>query len=152
MNSTIYQDIKKQMISFMKERKMEELTTVRTIISSIKEYAMDKRVADVDLSNQEVETILFKEVKKREETIEEFKKGDRQDLIDKEQAEIALIKPYLPKMLSEEDTKAEVKKCVEECGISTMQEMGKVMGELKKKFGNTIDLGIASKIIKELLS
>ena len=96
--------------------------------------------------------ILNKMVKQRRESIELYKQGGRQDLVDKETKELKIIQEYLPEQLSEEETKKICKDIISKLGAVSIKDMGKVMGELKKLHADEIDFAKAGPIIKELLN
>ena len=91
-------------------------------------------------------------IKQRSESIEVYKKNKRQDLLQIEQNEVNIMSEYLPKQMSEEETKKMCSEIIENLKISSLKEMGKVMGELKKNNSNNLDFSLAGKIIKEILN
>ncbi|MBU2545149.1 GatB/YqeY domain-containing protein [Patescibacteria group bacterium] len=107
---------------------------------------------DRSLTEEERIDIIFSEAKKRREAIIEYEKGNRQDLADKEKAELEVLQKYLPEQLSEEEVKDLVIQAVKETGAETMQDIGKVMGSLMPKVKGKADGSLVSKIVKELLN
>ena len=91
-------------------------------------------------------------IKQRTESIEIYKKNNRQDLLEIEENEVTIMSEYLPKQMSEDDTKKLCEKVVSEINASSIKDMGKVMGELKKNHSDSIDFSLAGKIIKEILN
>ncbi|MCK4859244.1 MAG: GatB/YqeY domain-containing protein [Candidatus Omnitrophica bacterium] len=103
------------------------------------------------LTEEEVVEVIFSEAKKRKDAIEEFEKGERQDLIEKEEKELEILKKYLPEQISEEQIKEEVKKVIEEVGAVGLQDTGKIMGALMPKLKGKAEGGVVSRIVSELL-
>jgi uncharacterized protein YqeY len=101
---------------------------------------------------EDIKKLLKKMVKQRTESIEIYQKNDRKDLLEVEQNEYDLLTRFLPKQLSEEDTKTICNEVIKKSGASSIKDMGKVMGELKKKHADEIDFAKAGSIIKELLN
>lgn len=108
----------------------------------------DNRVLEED----EVISILAKEVKQRRESILEFEKGNRQDLVDQSNAEIEILLKYLPQQLSEEEIKQIVKESAEEVGANSIKDMGKVMSAVRPKVVGKADGKLVSEIVKEYLN
>lgn len=104
------------------------------------------------LRDEEVVEVIFSEIKKRKESVLEFEKGKREDLVKKEKAEIEVLQKYLPEQLSEEEIKKLAKEVIKKVGAKEMKDMGKVMAELIPKLKGKAEGGIVSKIVKELLS
>jgi uncharacterized protein YqeY len=114
------------------------------------EVAQNKR--DEGLDDVAIEQIIAREVKKRNESIKLYAQGDRADLAEVEQNEIDVIKVYLPEQLGEDDVRAIVEAAVQQLGASGMSDMGKVIGVVKSKVGNTADGSLVAKLVKEALS
>ena len=91
-------------------------------------------------------------IKQRSESIEVYKKNNREDLLEIEQGEVLILSGYLPKQISEEETKKICSQLISSIGASSIKDMGKIMGELKKNYSDTIDFAKAGSILKELLS
>ena len=123
--------------------------TLRLIVSGIKDALIANRTKE--LSDQDVMGILKKMVKQRNESCEVYKKAGRTELLDVEEKEIKIISSFLPKQLSEEDTKKLCEEAIKETGASTLKDMGKVMGELKKTHGDVLDFSKVGSIIKTVL-
>lgn len=111
-----------------------------------------EKTDSVKLEDEQVIEILAKEVKQRSEAILEFQKGNRQDLVDTANAEIEILKQYLPQQLSEEEIKQLVKEVAEEVNASSMKDMGKIMSELRPKIIGRADGKLVSSIVKEYLN
>ena len=142
---TINQDLKTAMIS----KDVVGRDTIRMLLSDIKKYEIDERLQADD---QIISTLINKNVKQRRDSIEQFKNGNRDDLVQKEQDQLDVILRYLPKQLTEEEIKILVKEEIENLSASSMQDMGKLMGHLKPKLVGKADMSVVSKIIKELLT
>ena len=145
----------------LKEKLMEDLkdamknkdelkkNTVTMIRAAIKQIEVDKRV---ELDDNEVIDIISKEAKKRKDALVEFEKAGRQDLIDQTNAELALIKTYLPEELSEEELTKIIEETIVEVGAETMKDMGKVMQAVKAKTAGRADGKTINEIVKAKLS
>lgn len=122
--------------------------TLRMLISEIKRYEIDNRV---EADDSVVLATLKKMIKQRKDSIEQFDKGGRSDLSEIEKNELLVLDKYMPEMMSEEVIRDLVTKTVSELGASGPQDMGKVMGQLKGSIGDSADMGLVSKIVKEKL-
>ena len=123
--------------------------TLRMLISEIKKFEIDEKVEANDIT---ISTLINKNVKQRRDSIDQFKKGARDDLVATEQKQLDVILKYLPEQLSENEIYAIVKDGINEVSVAGMQDMGKLMGHLKPKFEGKADMSIVSKFVKELLS
>ena len=123
--------------------------TLRMLISDIKKFEIDERVQadDAKISN-----LINKNVKQRRDSIEQFKNGERADLVATEQSQLDVILKYLPKQLSEVEIKSLIQEGIAEVSAEGMQDMGKLMGHLKPQFEGKADMSIVSKHARELLS
>ena len=140
--------------SALKAKDKNKISTYRLILSGIKDLDISNRSqADKKETNDEdVKKLLKKMIKQRSESIEMYKKNNRKDLQEEEEKEIEVISQYLPKQLSDEDTKKLCSDIINSTGASSVKDMGKVMGELKKNNADNIDFSKAGAIIKELLN
>ncbi|MBI4725346.1 MAG: GatB/YqeY domain-containing protein [Rhodomicrobium sp.] len=138
----------------MRARNEAETTTIRMINAAIKQKDIDVARArgDQQISEDEILNLLQSLIKSRRESIELYKQGGRQDLVDKEEAEIAIIERFLPKQLGEEETKAAVRELVASVGASSVKDMGKVMAALKSQYAGQLDMTKASAIVKQVLT
>ena len=138
----------------MRAKDAAALSTLRMINAGIKQKDIDvaRPRGDQQISDEEILNLLQGLIKSRRESIEQFKLGGRQDLVDKETAEIAVIEQFLPKQLSADEAKAAIKSAIAAAGASSVKDMGKVMNELKTKYAGQIDVGKVSALVKELLS
>jgi hypothetical protein len=137
----------------MKARNEPVTTTIRMVNAAIKQKDIDVARArgDQQISDDEVLNLLQTLIKSRRESIELYKQGDRQDLVVKEEAEIGVIEQFLPKQLSEEETKAAVRELVASVGATSVKDMGKVMAALKANYAGQLDMTKASAIVKQVL-
>ena len=122
--------------------------TLRMLISEIKRYEIDNRV---EADDSVVLATLKKMIKQRKDSIEQFEKGGRSDLSKIEKDELLILDKYMPEMMSEEAINELVTKTISELGAAGPQDMGKVMGHLKGSVGDSADMGLVSKIVKEKL-
>ncbi len=128
--------------------------TIRMVNAAIKQKDIDvaRPRGDEKISDDEILSLLQGLIKSRNESITLYKQGNRQDLVDKEVAEIKVIEGFLPKQLSEDEIRNVVKQEMSASGAATIKDMGKVMGAIKGKYAGQMDMGKASAIAKELLS
>ncbi|MGB3726642.1 MAG: GatB/YqeY domain-containing protein [Glaciecola sp.] len=132
----------------MRSKDKLSLGTIRMALAAVKQREVDERI---ELTDTDVLQILTKMVKQRQESITQFVKGDRQDLADKEQEEIEVLKRFLPQPLSDEEVQAIVDNAIASTGASSMQDMGKVMGAIRGQLQGRADMGAVSGIIKTKL-
>ncbi len=123
----------------------------RTKLSK-EEKDIEKLEKESKITEEEVMEVVSNETKKRKEAIEEFKKGNRNDLAEKEEKELEILKEYLPEQMSEEQIREEAKKTIEETGATGPQDTGKVMSILMPKLKGKAEGGLVSKIVQELLT
>jgi uncharacterized protein YqeY len=142
---SINQDLKAAMLS----KDVVTRDTLRMLISEIKKFEIDEKVEANDIT---ISTLINKNVKQRRDSIDQFKKGARDDLVATEQKQLDVILKYLPEQLSEDEIHTIVKDGINEVSAAGMQDMGKLMGHLKPKFEGKADMSIVSKFVKELLS
>ena len=145
LKERITDDMKAAMRSGEKER----LGVIRMITSAIKQREVDERIS---LDDTQVLSVLEKMVKQRKESLVQFQAGNRQDLVDKEAAEITLLQGYLPSQLSDPEIDALIKDAIAATGAASIKDMGKVMGLIKGKAQGRADLGKVGAIIKAKLS
>lgn len=141
--------ITEDMKSAMRSKEKLRLLTIRTILAAIKQQEVDTRE---DVDDTAILVILDKMCKQRRESISQFEKADRNDLVEQEQAEIEVIQVYLPEPLSEAELQALVAEAMTETGASSMRDMGKVMAFIKPKAQGRADMGKISGVIKSQLS
>ena len=138
----------------LKSKDKGKISTFRLILSSIKDLDISNRSGPnkKDTDDEDIKKLLKKMIKQRSESIEVYKTNNRQDLLEVEEGEVQIIFEYLPKQLSEEETTKVCKEIVEKIGAKSVKDMGKVMGELKKNYSDTIDFSKAGSIIKGILN
>jgi uncharacterized protein YqeY len=132
----------------MKNKEKDRLAVIRMVRGAIRQQEID---GQKELGEDDVIAVISKEVKMRRDSIEEFKKGGREDLVEKTQAEIDVLMPYLPAQLSEDEVRELVKAAVEQTGASTPKDMGKVMGVLMPKVKGRADGKMVNTIVKSFL-
>jgi uncharacterized protein len=146
------EQIQKDMTEAMRARDEHRLSTLRMVKAALKNKEVDKRAP---LDDKEALAVLSTLINQRKDSIEQFTKGGRQELADKEAAEITLIESYMPKALSEQDIVATVKAAIQEMGSPTMKEMGAVMKAAMAKFaasGARVDGKVVSEVVKRELA
>jgi uncharacterized protein len=147
MENTSYSKIENDMKDAMRARDQEVLGTLRMLVAAIKNKKIE---IGRDLNEEEVIAALKSEVKKRKDSIESYTAGGREDLAEKEQAEIEILNKYLPEQMGDEEVKAAVKKVVEEMK-ATKADFGKVMGKVIAELKGKADGAQVSRIVKEIL-
>ena len=148
MREKINADLKEAMKAGDKER----VGTLRLINAAIKSADIDARPSGKDkIDDAGILTVLAKMIKQRRDSIEQFVAGGRQELADKEAAEIKVIEAYLPKQMDAAEAKAAIAAIIKEVGAAGQKDMGKVMAALKARFAGQMDFGKASAAVKELL-
>ena len=151
LKEQINEDIKKA----QKNKNELELLVLRGVNSAIHNKEIAKKPASSadreELTDEEVVEVLMTEAKKRKEAIIEFEKGNRNDLSEKEQKELEILKKYLPEQMGEDQIKEEAKKVIEEVGAVGPQDTGKVMAALMPKLKGKAEGGVVSKVVGELL-
>ena len=145
LTSKIQEDVK----TAMRAKDKARLGTLRLITAAIKQREVDERI---ELDDAAVLAVLEKMVKQRNDSIQQFTKANRDDLIKIEEDELVIIKGYLPEQLSEDEIAAIVAEIVTATGAESMKDMGKVMGQVKAKVAGQADMGLVSKLIKDKLS
>ncbi|WP_066556424.1 GatB/YqeY domain-containing protein [Croceicoccus bisphenolivorans] len=146
-------DLKAAQISAMKEKDKERLAAVRLILAKIKDRDIELRTSDKPVDDDAmVIEVLQKMVKQRRESIDMYRQGGREELAAAEEAEMIVIEEFLPQQMSEEDTTAAIQAIKAELGAEGMQDMGKVMAELKARHGTQLDMSKASGLVKAALS
>ena len=137
----------------LKAKDKNTYPTLRLVVSAIKDAEIAGRAkGQKKISDGEISAILKKMIKQRNESCEVYKKAGRNELLQNETQEIAIISTFLPKQLGEEETKKICKEVIEAVGASSIKDMGKVMGALKSKHADSLDFSKVSLIIKELLN
>jgi hypothetical protein len=147
---SIPEQIQKDMVEAMKARDERRLSTLRMVKSALKNKEIDKRAP---LDDRESLQVLGTLIKQRKDSIEQFTKGGRQDLADKEAAEVVLIETYMPKAVGEEEIAAAVRATIAEMGSPTIKDMGTVMKNVMARFaGARVDGKVVSETVKKELA
>jgi len=146
--------INQQFNAALKNKEKTLVSTLRLIIAAIKDKDIANRSGEKkgESKDQEIIKVLQKMKKQRQDSADLYKKGGREELLKVEEEEIKIIDAFLPKQLSEEETKKICKEIIESLGASSIKDMGKIMGSLKKKYSDSIDFSKANIIIKGLLN
>ena len=162
LKQKIQEDLKKA----LKENREAEVSTLRMTIATISNRETEKRTKiwkekpessvkdlekDSQLTDEEILEVISSEIKKRKESILEFEKGKREDLVEKEKMETEILKKYLPEQLSEKEIKKLVKEAIEKVGAKEPKDIGKAMAELMPQVKGRADGALVSKIVKESL-
>lgn len=147
--SAIKDSIQQDQINFLKEGKKDDSSILRFALSFINKEEKDKQI---ELSDSEVVAVIKSLIKRNKDSYDQFTSANRPELAEKEKKEMDLLQSYLPEVMNENETEEIVKSTIDKLGISSMKEMGKAMGEIKKNHADTIDLSLVSQLIKKHLS
>jgi hypothetical protein len=141
--------ITEDMKSAMKAGDKDRLKVVRLMLSAVKQIEIDKRI---EIDDDGVLAVLGKMVKQRRDSVDQFEKGDREDLAKIERDEIAILEQYLPAQLSAEELASLIDEAIKASGAESIRDMGKVMGQVKAKAAGRADMGAVSAAVKERLN
>ena len=138
----------------LKSKDKIKISTYRLILSSIKDLDISNRSGPnkKETDDEDIKKLLKKMIKQRAESIDIYKKNNRSDLLEIEQNEFNILSSFLPKQLNDEDTKKICEETISKLGASSIKDMGKVMGELKKKHADEIDFSKAGNLLKQILN
>ena len=138
----------------LKSKDKIKISTYRLILSSIKDLDISNRSGPnkKETDDEDIKKLLKKMMKQRAESIDIYKKNNRSDLLEIEQNEFNILSSFFPKQLNDEDTKKICEEIISKLGANSIKDMGKVMGELKKKYADEIDFSKAGALLKELLN
>ena len=136
----------------LKNKDKNVFPTLRLVLSAIKDLKITKKMKEDSLKDEEIINILKKMIKQRNDSCEAYKKAGRDDLLNNEKKEIAVISEFLPKQLNDDETKKLCEDIIKSLKASSMKDMGKVMGALKAKHGDVLDFSKTSQILKTLLT
>ena len=145
MRERIFEDLK----NAMKNQDKDLLAVIRMVKGAITLEEINKKR---ELTDEEIIDIISRQIKTRKESILEFEKGNRNDLVEKTQSEIEILNKYMPEQLSEEEINKEIEKAFVEIKPTAMSDMGKIMGKVTPIFRGKADMSLVSKIIKDKLS
>ena len=151
---SLREKINQQFNAALKNKDKTLVSTLRLIMAAIKDKDIANRSGEKkgESKDQEIIKVLQKMKKQRKDSADLYKKGGREELLKAEEEEIKIIDTFLPKQLSEEETKKICKEIIQSSGASSIKDMGKVMGSLKQKYSDSIDFSKANIIIKGLLN
>ena len=151
---SLRKNINEQFNAALKSKNKTLVSTFRLILTAIKERDIASRTGGKkeEVKDQEIIQVLRKMRKQRQDSAHLYKKGERQELLETEEEEIKIIDTFLPKQLNEEETKKICKEVIELVGASSIKDMGKIMGSLKKKYSDSLDFSKVNVIVKGLLS
>ena len=138
----------------LKSKDKNKISTYRLILSGIKDLDINNRSGPdkKETDENDIKKLLKKMIKQRSESIEVYKKSDRNDLLEIEQSEVNVLSEYLPQQLGEDETRKLCSEIIEKTGATSIKDMGKVMGELKKNHSDDIDFSKAGSVLKEILN
>lgn len=150
---SIQEQILSDLKDAMKNKEKDRLNVLRSLKSKLLEREISERKGgEATLSDEQVIEVLMKAAKQRKESIEQFKEGGRNDLVENEQKELDIIESYLPEMLSEEEIRDIARQKIDELGAENMADMGKVMGVMMSELKGQAEGSLVSKVVKEELS
>ena len=138
----------------LKSKNKTLVSTLRLVLAAIKERDIANRTSEKReaVKDAEIIKVLRRMRKQRQESVNLYKKGERQELLEAEESEIKIIDTFLPKQLNEEETKKICEEAIESLGASSIKDIGKIMGTLKQKYSNSIDFSKVNTIVKDLLN
>ena len=138
----------------LKSKDKNKISTYRLILAGIKDLDINNRSGPdkKETVDEDIKKLLKKMIKQRSESIDIYKENNRNDLLEVEQSEVNILSSYLPKQLGEDETKKLCSEVIQKLGASSIKDMGKVMGELKKNHSDDLDFSKAGSILKEILN
>lgn len=142
---SLKEKLQEDLKSSMRNKDIVRKSVVTLIRASIKQYEVDNRV---ELGDEEIIDIISKQLKQRNDALEEFAKANREDLVKETESEIEVLKEYLPQQLSEEELNEIVKSTISEVGATSMKDMGKIMAAIKPKTKGRADGKLINKLVK----
>jgi uncharacterized protein len=152
MSESIMERVTDEMKSAMKARDKVRLRTLRGLRSSLMNKTIDKRQGDdAELDDAEQLAVVRKEVKQRKDSIEQFKDAGRDDLVEKEEEELEVLKEFMPEPMSEENLRAILQEIIDDVGATDMSGMGSVMGQAMDRLRGKVDGSRVQQIVKEIL-
>ena len=151
---SLREKINEQFKIALKSKNKTLVSTLRLVLAAIKEGDIANRTSEKKevVKDAEIIKVLRKMKKQRQDSAELYKKGERQELLEAEEAEMKIIDSFLPKQLNEDETKKICKDAIESLGVSSIKDMGKIMGLIKQKYSDSIDFSKVNIIVKGLLS
>lgn len=148
MASPLLLQIQEDMKAAMRAKETDRLGTIRLLLAAVKQKEVDERIK---LNDQQVIAIVEKMIRQRNDSVEQYQKGNRQDLADKELAEIVILKKYMPQTLTAEEIKIIIKDAIISTGATSIKDMARVMAEIKTKAQGRADIGKISIEVKSML-
>ena len=146
---TLKEQIIEDMKSAMRAKEAERLGTIRLLLAAIKQREVDERITVDDAG---IIAIIEKLIKQRKDSIEQFQKAGRTDLVDQESKELGILQAYMPAQLSAAEVQSAIQKVIADLGASGPQDMGKVIGALKAQLAGKADMGMVSGLVKAALA
>ena len=146
------QKLQEELKQSMLARDELKTSVLRMLLSAINYYEIQKSGAGYEATPEDILAVVQKEAKQRRDSIEEFKKAGRQELVDKEQKELDMLQAFLPAQMSEDEVRGIVETTITEVGASTVADMGKVMGALNGKLKGKADMELVSNLVRQKLS
>ena len=146
---TLKEQITEDMKSAMRAKEAERLGTIRLLLAAIKQREVDERITVDDAG---IIAIIEKLIKQRKDSIDQFQKAGRTDLVDQESKELAILQAYMPAQLSAVEVQSAIQKVIADLGASGPQDMGKVIGALKAQLAGKADMGTVSGLVKAALA
>ena len=146
------QELKDELKQSMLAKNELKTSVIRFVLSGITYYEINKGGAGYEATNEDVLAVIQKEVKQRKDSIDQFQKAGRQDLVDKEKSELTLLEQYLPAQMGEDEVKKLVDEAIAQTGAKSMADIGKVMGALMPKVKGKADGNMVSSLVKSSLT
>ena len=146
---SLMEKIRNDMKEAMKSKQTDKLSVIRMLISEIKKRQID---TGKEFDDNDILGVIKSMVKSREDSVKAYREGGREDLAEKEEKEVEVLKSYLPKQLSEEEIEKIVEEAIKETGAQSVRDMGKVMKAVMSKYGSQVDGKTVNKFVKEKLS
>jgi len=147
-----YLQMQADLMQAVKQKDSLAVEVYRYTLSQLKNASIEVKIEPEKLLDKDIDTVLTKVVKQRQESINSFKQGNRQDLVDHEQSQLDTLQKYVPKQMGDDEVKQAVEVAIKESGATSISDMGKIMGNLKQKFGAEFDMGKASGFVKQHFS
>jgi uncharacterized protein YqeY len=147
----LLEKLKQDLLLAQKSQDAIRLRALRVLLADIKNKEIELRPSATTLKDSDIVSLLQKGVRSRFEAVELYKKGNREDLVKKEEEEIAVLRTYLPEMLNEEELKIIAQETIAKLSATAVSDMGKVMAEVKKQTGGKADMAVVGRIVKEFL-
>ena len=146
---SLKEQIRNDMKDAMRAKETDRLGVIRMLIAAIKQKEIDEQV---ELEDNQVLSVINKMIKQRRDSVEQFEKAERQELADKEKAEIVTLQTYMPKQLDEQEISDAVEQAISQSGAASIKDMGKVMGMLQSSLSGRADMSAVSQLVKQRLT